>query len=284
MRETLQTPLISVKNIRNTWQKERRLIRRPDIDHESLKQPGVTYLTLTTFPDEYDCYGEHAFVPCTKPCCIAGFSEFMDAFAGPLGVVLNPERYTGDWWVTEPDECVKQNSGYGDKVFRWFGMDNFFLNHPVLASLVLGMFRQGALLFAQGFDQAVLKKVTRKEVVDALSNSDPVLAMRILNKLRPWIEAGTNVGNASAFPFPAGYWDRLPLLYKGIYKYGYEEVFDGSLMGGWNIGPRYGGEGEVLDEDAVNDRYEVANGPLEYWGTKGRNKTAASKRLESLGK
>jgi hypothetical protein len=201
----------------------------------------------------------------------------MDAFVGTLGVVLNPDRYQGDWWVTRPEEVAPKgarSSDYGQE-YRWYGSDNFFLRHPVLVSLMLGMFRQGILLFEQGFDEAALRVVKRKDVENALTNSDPELAMRILTRLRPWIEASDRY--QESLPFVRGQWDRLGQLHRAIFNYGYDELFGGGLSDSWNIA-------KVKDDDS-GTRYETTTGPITYWGGyKHHPVTEEGKRLAKLGK
>ncbi len=278
-REYLQKRSVTTQKTRGTWRVRLVKTHRLDVDHQSLKQPNVTYLWLN---EDEDC-GVGKLV-CYRPCCAGKFLELMDAFVGSLGVVLNPDRYQGSWWATEPGEATNKKRGtHGTPEYRWFGIDNFFLHHPVLTSLVMGMFRQGCLLFQQGFDEAILKTVKRKEVEEALTNSDPVLAMRILTKLRPWIEVPqTNYANLA--PFPRGHWDRLGLLHRALYKYGYEEVFAGDLQEGWNI---QDSEEEGEDLNANNPRYEVATGPMKYWGSTpnlARTENVDGRRLAQLGK
>lgn len=183
-------------------------------------------------------------------------------------VALNPDRYEGDWWTTSPTEALAQGN---PEELRWYGTDNFFLRHPVLTSLVMGMFRQAFLLHEQGFGDAILKVVNRREVEECLTYGDPDLAIRILNKLRPWIAVPTN-RPASPYPFPTAYWHRLGQLKKAIYRYGYNEVFGGDIREGWGLGESGGG------------RYGIYNGPLAYWGATGSKITLAGKRLAQLGK
>jgi hypothetical protein len=262
-REFLQGKTVSWKTNRGTWQRTASLVRRVDIEHTSLKQPGVTYLWVANDPDEYDY---HQSI-CRRACCIGRFPALMDAVAGPVAVLLNDDRYLGDWWTTSPAETSLKNKNE----LRWYGTDNFFLRHPVLTSLMMGMFRQGVLLFEQGFDEALLKAVDRKEVEDCLSNADPALAKRILTKLRPWIEVPQQ-NLAPNFSFPKSYWHRLDQTHRAVYNHGYEALFGGDIQKSWNLG-----QGEAAG------RYEIPNGPIAYWGTTGKV-TPAGELLAKLGK
>jgi len=275
-REFLQSQAVSWKTEKGSWRRTAILARSIDIDHSSLKQPEVTYLWLGEHDDELN---ESRSI-CRRPCCSMLFPEVMDAVVGPVVVALSEDRYSGDWWRTSHEEAFPKNKGE----FRWYGTDNFFLRHPVLTSLVMGMFRQGILLFSQGFDDAILRAVNRKEVEECLTNGDSALAMKLLKQLRPWLETPTRLGNQN-FSFPAGYWDRLALLSKAISTYGYDELFDGNIQKSWNINaPQEDEDDPTWGGNIINGRYEVPNGPLAYWGTTGNKVTPAGKRLAKLGK
>ncbi len=271
-REHLRSSSTTSKKLRNSWRRLSTTTHEIDFDAESLKQPSVTYLWKN---DDNDDGSEI----CKRPCCTSRFPEVMDAFVGPLGVVLNPDRYEGNWWTTSVEESKGVTTGIGE--YRWYGTDNFFLRHPVLTSLMIGMFRQGVLLFEQGYDTDILRTVKRKEVEEALTNSDPKLAMKILKSLRPWIEVPKWM--APNFPFPRGHWDRLGQLHRALYKYGCDEVFDGSPRAGWNVNTPEEMESET-GGIVCHDRYEVSVGPVDYWGNPGTKATAAGKRLAKLGK
>ena len=259
-REFLQEKCVNWKKKRGSWERTSTLVQTLDLNHASLKQPEATYLWVNGEED----YDGNYYRLCKKPCCIELFPEVLDAIVGPAAVLLNPDRYVGDWWITSPEEISE-----GDEL-RWYGTDNFFLRHPVLTSLMMGMFRQGVLLFQQDFSEAILKAVKKKDVEDCLTNADPVLAMRLMRSLRPWIEVKNS--RSDNFAFGKGHWNRLELLHRSIYKHGYQALFDADPQQSWNIGNATQGGG----------RYGVANGPMQYWGT--ADETVAGKRLAKLGK
>lgn len=267
-REVFQDKVITWHPIvGSVWRKNAKLTRSLDISHPSLKQPGITYLQVASDIGE----GGSA---CHRECCTGQFLEVMDAVAGPVAVLLNDDRYVGDWWRTSHEEATTDGGG-----LRWYGTDNFFLRHPVLVSLIVGMFRQGVLLFQQGFGDAILKAVSRKDVADCLTNGDPNLALRLLTKLRPWIETSDPKLTAS-FPFPKGHWDRLTQLHRAIHKYGYEDLFKADLQKSWDIDPK--GVNGVAG--LAQGRYNVPNGPAAYWGGLGnQGVTDAGSRLAKLG-
>ena len=272
-REFLQNQSVRWSKKRNSWEKIATLSHTLDLDHSTLRQPGVTYLWINIHggDGDWDDIGFHGL--CRRACCIGGFSETLDAIVGPVAVLLNPDRYVGDWWKTLPEEVFHKGTYHDEEELRWYGTDNFFLRHPVLTSLMMGMFRQGVLLYQQNYDEAIRKAVKRKDVEDCLTNADPVLAMRILRTLRPWIEVPQK-RLASNFSFPKGYWDRLQKLHRSIYSHGYDALFDGDLHHSWNIA----GGGEK------GNRYAITKGPMEYWGTTGSKVTPEGKRLTKLGK
>ena len=261
-REYLQGKAVTWKPKKDSyWEKVAILTRTLDLDHPNLKQPETTYLWVK---------GDEEVGFCHRPCCISRFPELLDAIVGPVAVALNPDRYEGNWWTTSPEETASSDF---DEI-RWYGTDNFFLRHPVLTSLMMGMFRQGVLLHNQGYDEAILKAVKRKDVEECLTNADPVLAMRLLKSLRPWLEVSS--AHSAHFAFAKGYWNRLNLLHRSIYKHGYQTLFDADLQQSWNIG-------NVNNKTNGHGRYQVANGPVAYWGTTGNKVTKAGKRLVKLG-
>ncbi len=268
-REFLQSKAVTRKKKRNSWERTATLEHTLDLDHATLKQPEVTYLWINGEED----FDGHALGVCRKACCIGRFPELMDAVVGPVAVLLNPDRYVGNWWKTLPEEVCGKPKHYQAEDMRWYGTDNFFLRHPVLTSLMMGMFRQGVLLFQQDYDEAIRKAVKRKDVEDCLTNADPVLAMRILRTLRPWIEVPQKY-MVQNFSFPKGYWGRLRKLHRSIYRHGYDALFDGNLQHSWNI----------AEDNQKDSRYEVTKGPMDYWGATGGKTTPAGKLLAKLGK
>jgi hypothetical protein len=259
----MQTHAVDFVRAKDSWRCTPVLEKNIEIDHPKLKQPGITYFWLN---DEEGDGDPQTF--CSRPCCVTRLPEMIDAIVGPVAVILNPDRYQGDWWTTSAQECLK------DKELRWYGADNFFMRHPVLMSLMLGSFRQAITLFSQGFDTAILRAVERKDVEDCLTGGDPKLALSLLKKLKPWLAVSNSVGHAPNFPFPNTYWHRTGQLQRAIHKYGYDELFGTNLTQGWGLS-------KDENENGAN-RYAVPNGPLVYFGSK--KSTAAGKLLSKLGK
>jgi hypothetical protein len=267
IRQYFQNKAVDWKTENHSWQKSATISREIDLDDRRLKQPGVTYLYLGAQEDTWEETGNPM---CKRPCCASRFPHLVDAITGTVGVLLSEDRYVGDWWQTEP-ELVCKPDGRGAE-YRWYGSDNFFLRHPALVSMFLGSFRQSVLLFTQSFDEAISKAVKRQDVEDCLTNSDPDLAMRIMTKLRPWIEVKQRV---TSYPFAHGYWDRLRKLHRAISNYGYDELFGGDIAHSWKIA-------RGTDDD--DRRRGVANGAIQYFGTNNKNLTDAGKRLNRLGR
>lgn len=275
-REFLQSKTITWKQVKGSWDRVATLVRNVDLDDSTLKQPSVTYLWLSgdSGGDGYDGYYDdpRPITICTRKCCANRFPDLMDAIVGPLAVILNPNRYTGDWWRTSVEECVHKSGE-----LRWYGTDNFFLRHPVLTSLVLGMFRQAALLYQQGYDQAILEKIQRREVESCLTESDPERAMRILESLKPWL-ALKNSSIARNLPFPAKNWDRLKLLHRTAFNHGYDALFGEGIHQAWNLGE----SNKNNEHGNYNNRYDVTTGPSDYFSAGKKN--GAAQRLLKLGK
>ena len=245
----------------DSWTRVPILQRTLDLDSAALKQPGRTFLFMGD--DDEDSQLRAGY--CARPCCVGERIETLDALVGPLAVLLNNDRYTGNWWTTSP----KESGAVGNEV-HWYGTDNFFLRHSTLLSLMMGMFRQAMLIFQQNLNSGLLKAVRRKDVENCLTNADPELAMRILTTLRPWAEVPCHPNTVGVhYPFPKGHWPYLRQLHRAIYKYGYDEVFGMNMEKSWQLG--------------AEGRYEVPNGPRVYWGWGGARPNEAAKRLAKLG-
>lgn len=166
----------------------------------------------------------------------ATFLQVADYIVGNVCVLLNPnERRTGDWWVTDPEDCLVPDAA-GKNCVGWNGTDNFFLHHPALTSLVTGLYRQALLLTKAGCGEEVLASLDRGKVEEALTNGSWRQALANCKKLRSWIEVYTPGGhNEKNFPFPEGYWLRFMRLHQALRRHGYQEVFDQDFVEGWNL-------------------------------------------------
>jgi len=264
----LKQGTFSTKRIRGSasWEREETQTHTLDLDTPETKQPGLTYFFLNSHDDDYD-----RDTMCQRPCCQGTLVEVMDALVGNVGVLLDPDWYQGNWWETTLEDNLKKKDRYGGKPFHYYGISNFFLRHPALLHAMLGLFRQTYLIHCQNFDGPLRASLNRNDVVKALSQGDPELALHNLEKIRPWLEL--NVKPIHLYPFPKGYWYRLIQLHKAIYKHGYEEVFGGSIEQGWDLHSK--GYGRNV------------NGAWSYWGSLSKGKTkrklnSASKRLATL--
>lgn len=229
-----------------------------DVDAPVLKQPGTTFLWIA---NDDDPYVDPTYTPCTRPCCAGSLIETVDAIVGNACVVLNNDYYQGDWWQTSLEESQSDRQSS----FAWFGTDNFFLHHPALLAVVTGLFRQAVLLHSFGLEEGLLQAVPREDTVRALSEADEKLALRNLDKMRPWIQAQSA---GRFFPFGGSNWGRLRTLHRAIYKHGYDQLFAGDFNHRWGLGERATG---------------LVNGAFSYWGAHTKP-TKAGKLLNKLGK
>ncbi len=275
----LKNLVVSTRRKSKSWERIETHTNRLNLDAPETKQPGVTHFYLYGG----DWYGDYeGSGPCRRSCCQGKMVQVFDALVGNVGVLFDPDWYRGNWWQTLPEDNFKKKSNgpikrYADDGnFQYFGVSNFFLRHPALCHTMMGLFRQAFLIFEQGLEEGMFDVLDQKDVVEALSQGDQKLALRNIQRIRPWLEVSvTGVGaGPRSYPFPKGYWSRLLQLHKAIYKHGYENVFDGDLERGWNLLERgY--------EDCVR-------GAWDYWGGKAKRgynaETPDGKRLAQLGK
>ncbi|MCI0528699.1 MAG: hypothetical protein L0Y56_14775 [Nitrospira sp.] len=202
------------------------------------------------------------------------FSRVADALVGIPCTLLNPDRQPGDWWVTKKEEAKDGDFAY------WYGSDNFFLRHPALMAIVLGLFRQARLLCTCGFGGEVLKGVEHAEIVEAVSTVNRKAALGLADRLRAWISVPVAAGSETAgnFPFPwyprkakqVSHWQRFVRLQRAAHRHGYDEVLGEDFHDGWGL----------LDKSPQHH-----TGVFSFWGGHGDQKvTPAHKRIMSLGK
>jgi len=198
-----------------------------------MHEPGATYLFVNhPHDDPYDFYEGGTKNICPNPCCIESLIEAVDALVGPVCVLLDDDRYTGNWWMTDTSEAVKPIPGTGMNQFRWYGTDNFFLRHPALTSLIFGLFRQAVVFHFNGRDGDIRERVSRQEVEKCLSEADTDLAQRLVRRLRPVIELKDQ---RLTFPVKPGWLDFVLQLHRAIDKHGYEDTFGGDFASGWGL-------------------------------------------------
>jgi hypothetical protein len=149
---------------------------------------------------------------------------------GLLNVLLNPNRYTGNWWRTQKEEI------HDKQWLSYYGVDNSILYHPVLLSLYTGLLRQCLVLAGAGLAQPALHIVNRRAVAGALSTSDAERALELFKKMQPWIEVVDNPKHrATNFPVPKGSFPKLMSLHHSLYAYGFEVTFGESLVRAWQL-------------------------------------------------
>ncbi len=165
---------------------------------------------------------------------VQDFIHFCDAIIGPITVLLNPDRFQGNWWETSVEEALRRNQ---DSCLRWYGVDNTVIAHPALVSLYTGLARQCALLARCNIRDEVLRSIDRKELRACLTQSDPEAALRIAKTMRRWIEVPVpKYGDASNIPVPIGGFKKIPALHKAIYKHGFDKTFGRQFHEGWALG------------------------------------------------
>jgi len=191
-----------------------------DLDLEQLHQPDVTNLWIHVSPS----------APKRHKSYYRNLIETTDALTGLTCLVLNPNRYCGNWWRTPLPNSKKTTS-----VFSWYGTDNFFLAHPAITSMVLGLFRQSAALTAEDIGPTLQILVPRAEVRKALDASDHERALYLIKRLKPLI---VSPGKTRFFPIREAHFDFLFDLHQSIYKHGLKKVF-GELTDAWNVEGNY---------------------------------------------
>lgn len=259
----------------SSWQQKSEIHSHVDLDAERLKQPGESFLTVCTghitrgyavphpkagqkdarrnsyWPaldlERYPAY-QYRSRP-MSPDKVRDFLNFCDAIIGPITVLLNPDRYTGNWWKTSYEEATANKNP-----LRWYGIDNTALIHPALTSLYTGLARQCALLVRTGLRKEILADSDPVALRKCLTKSDPEIALKLVQKMETWIAVPRPAdGNIHNVPVPRGDLPKIIMLHESIYKHGFEKTFGRTVERSWglltgpygeNIGPaerRYSG-------------------------------------------
>jgi len=168
------------------------------------------------------------------PTAIQNFLDTCDAVVGPLTVLLNPDRYQGNWWYTGIDECLDEGKKSG--FMRWYGVDNTCIAHPALTSLYAGLVRQCAYIARTNLVEQIREDVEGMGLEDCLNESNEVQALKIAKKMERWISVPVlKGGNTSNIPVGRGTFPKILALHKSIYRHGFEATFKGSLLYGWGL-------------------------------------------------
>lgn len=205
----------------NEWEFRFQQVKDVDLEDPAAKEAGMTAMRIqrTAFTQKV-----------LSKKLLGQFVQVADIVAGPVCVLLSNRRPEGEWWRTPIEKVLVEN------YIHWYGSDNFFLQHPVLVSLVSALYRQVALLCRAGRAKEIIKAVDYKQVEECLSSGDYKLALEIINQTRPWIEvpAGKN-GNEINYPFPEGHWRRLKCLQRGRRRHGYPKLLGQDFGEGWDL-------------------------------------------------
>jgi hypothetical protein len=266
---------------------ERPILRRPGESFVAVHAAHMTFNLMKDNPHympvgqrrrarrRYGYYYEHSpinqrdkrirvgkSVPLTDTM-VQDYLNVCDAVVGPLTVLLNPDRYQGDWWYT----TVAESKEGSRNMLRWYGVDNTCVAHPALASLYSGLVRQCAYIARAGCADQVLSDVEGLGLEECLNESDDVQALRIVKKMRRWIAVPRlKGGHGSNIPVATGTMPKIFALHKSIYAYGFEKTFGATFLNGWGAG-RPPGHYEVNGTGGA-----AHNGIHSYMGAAGTNK------------
>lgn len=165
---------------------------------------------------------------------IQDFIDICNAVVGPLTVLLNPDRYQGNWWQTSIGECLagQRRSNY----LNWYGVDNTVIAHPVLTSLYSGLVRQCAYIVRTNLADQIREDIEGMGLEECLNESDEVQALRIATKMKRWICVPPLKGGTT-YNIPVGQrnFSKIISLHKAIYKHGFEETFKSCFLKGWGV-------------------------------------------------
>jgi hypothetical protein len=201
-----------------------------ELNVESLRQAGSTKLTLYVDEDNM----------CMRECCRGNLVHTLNSLVSLPGLLLNPDRYTGDWWEQTEEQIFQRMSKhklgyYGNPVFEYWGADNSILQHPALVSITFGLFRQAVDLHTHGMADELTKVVSPREVRTALFNSNEKAALKLVQKIKPWLYRPTT---NTYFPLSGpGKWELFLNLHKALYKHGFKAVF-GEVEDAWQLASR----------------------------------------------
>jgi hypothetical protein len=213
------------------------------------------------------------FIPLTNDM-VRDYLDVCDAIVGPIGVLMSPDRYQGDWWKTSVQECKRSGS---DGMLRWYGVDNTVIAHPALTSLYSGLVRQCAFIVRAGMADRVRTIAAKLPLEKCLTESDNELALEIVKKMRHWIAVpGLKGGSVANVPVGVGTLNKVISLHQAIYEHGFETTFGCNFIKGWAAGAiyNYGHAGPQ-----AGHRF---SGIHTFMGRRGEN--ARGKRIKELAK
>lgn len=214
------------------------------------------------------------------------FLQVANIVVGLPAALLDPNRRSGDWWVTPlkgfrgkapaTGEAPKADGQAQQNYLRWRGVDNFVLRHPALLATLIGLYRQAYLLCACGFGPQVLDSVNHDDVVEAISEAKWKPIFALADQARPWINVPAAQNSSPVnYPFPwhtpgrkkVSYWQRFVRLQRAVRRHGYDEVLGEDLAQGWSLlnkGTQY-------------------TGAFSFWGVE-KDLKDAHRRIMKLGK
>lgn len=195
---------------------------------ESLRQAGGTKLNMF-FDDDYDSKF------CQRECCVKGLGNALNTLVSLPALLLNPDRYTGDWWEQTAAQITTVPKYGGEPCLTYWGADNSILRHPALVSIMFGLFRQATMMHMEGMLEGLERAVSPVAVREALFHSDEKAALKLVQRAEPWLFCGKY---NSYFPISGpGKWELFLNLHTALYRHGFDEVF-GDVAAAWELASR----------------------------------------------
>ena len=217
------------------WKKKKAVSKPPApkdkilLNVESLRQAEGTRLIMSPYDDDGYVH------MCQRECCRGNLVHAVNSLVSLPALLLNPDRYTGDWWEQTENQMMTKTRYYDEPEFQYWGADNSILQHPALVSIMFGLFRQAVVLHKAGMVHDLEKVVSPAAVRTALFNSNEKAALKLVQKLKPWLyQERVNTYLPISGP---GKWELFLNLHKAIYKHGFTAVF-GEIENAWELASR----------------------------------------------
>ena len=159
----------------------------------------------------------------------------LDCLVALPALLVGPDRFTGDWWQTNPEE-LETSSTVGDdseEQIAYNGVDNSIARHPAITSLIAGLFRQAICLERLEQTSQLHKLLPRERVTEVLNGANEKEALILVELARPWLEARCK-NTEQRFPIGLGDWKDFLRLHRTIYEHGWEAVL-GNVSKAWGL-------------------------------------------------
>jgi len=273
IRQTLKRLTVTEKKVGpNPWNIELTQSKEIHLTDPRIFGPKATTLCMDVRYLRKEDLPYHADPPANheQKINLEEFIKVADIVVGLPAVLLNPNRLPGNWWKTDPKDCVIHN------FIHWNGADATILRHPALLAVISGLYRQAFLLCYAGFGPKILETGCYEDVVKAISAAEwkPVFGMA--EAFREWINVPPpGNSNTSHFSFPwieprphrVSYWQRFVRLQRALRRHGYDRILGEDIYTSWDLLGK-------------NQQY---TGAYSFWGGRGSTLTEAHKRVMELG-